>query len=401
MKISQTFLDFVATHANDDVNRLRLKYSDKNIQDFGNLNLEFAFTQIEARRKARKKIPSFTDNPLFMFPSLAASEQATNEAVARFHASLIDKGSSLFDMTAGLGIDDLTFAKADIEVTSCEIDNTKCGWLRHNSEIFKVDKNIEIICNDSIEELRKNQQKFDVIYADPARRNIKGKRLHALSDCIPDVTGNLPLIMDHTDRFMIKSSPLLDISFIINTVKNLYHIYVVCFRGECKETLIEISKGKEFSGVTAIDLDWDKTISEFNCKTSNLNDNKLLQYATQSSPTNYNYIYEPNAAVMKTADWQTLTSRYPDLKKADINTHLFLSDTFYNDFPGRTLRILMSLNKKDMKKLTNFKFNVVTRNYPLDAQQICNKFNLIQGGTDYIYAFRYNGSHHLVRASEL
>lgn len=401
MKIPQQFLEFVARHAHDEVNALRLKFSDKNIEGFGNLDLDFALTQIRARDKARKKIPGFIENQLFMFPSLVASEQATNETVAKFHATLIANTSSLFDMTAGLGIDDMTFAKSNIKVVSCEIDETKCEWLRHNSEIFKVDNNLEIVCNDSIEELKKNNLRYDVIYADPARRNLAGNRIHALEDCIPDIKGNLSMIMDHTDRLIIKCSPLLDISFIINTVEKLFHIYVVCFRGECKELLIEIHNEGEFTGVTAIDLDWDRTISEFKCLTKNLENTRFSKYATLNSPSDYSYLYEPNAAVMKTGDWHTLCQKFPDLWKADVNTHLFLSNTLYKDFPGRKLKMSASIGKKDLKSLKNTKFNIVARNHPLTAPKIYNLHSIIPGGKEYIYAFRYKSAPMMIRASEI
>lgn len=410
MKISQDVLDFIANNENADTNSLRLKYSGKiKSEDFP---LDFALLQIEARRKCRKKLPSFLTHPDFIFPSLIASEQASNEAVAQFHASLFSSGSSLLDITAGLGIDDMTFAEKGIHVTACEIDQYKCDALIHNAIAVGVGENLNIICNDSIEYLKSTNKCFDVIFADPARRNPDGKRVHALADCLPDILGNMPLIMSHTGRLLIKSSPLLDLSLIVKTADNLNHIYVVCFRGECKEVLIEIKKESEFSGVTCVDLDWNRTISAFhsnlyadNCKDIAHNCKDIAEVspkmASLPSPADYLYLYEPNAAVMKTGDWTSLTSKYPHLHKADPNTHLFLSDTAYETFPGRRLAITQILDKKALKRLKGSKYNVVARNHPLSASQIANKYGIIPGGNYFIYAFRYCGVPVIITASEI
>lgn len=391
MKISETLIDFAVRHASDDVNALRLKYSGKKTEGDEDFDLEFALIQIEARKKARKKIPGFLANSGFVFPSLVASEQATNETVARFHASLVSFGTSLLDLTAGLGIDDLTFAKAGIKVTSCEIEKEKCYILAHNSRVFGLDNLLKVICTDSIYYLNNNRDRYDVIYADPARRDTSGKRVHALSDCMPDILGNMSLIMNHTDRLLVKSSPLLDLSLIINTVDNLHHVYVVCFRGECKEVLIDIRKNEIFTGVTAIDLDSDRIISEFHCKMLSIEDTVMISYAEHPSPSDYKYLYEPNAGVMKTGDWNTLQNKYPDLRKADVNTNIFFSDTLYNDFPGRILSLGTLPDKKALKRLKGSRYNIVARNHPLSAPLISQKYGIIAGGNDYLYAFRYKG----------
>ncbi len=391
MKISETLIDFVARHAAEDVNALRLKYSGKKTECDEDFDLEFALIQIEARKKTRKKIPGFLANSGFMFPSPVSSEQATNETVARFHTSLVSCGTSLLDLTAGLGIDDMSFAKAGVKVTSCEIDEEKCDILRHNSKVLGLDGSLSIICADSIDYLNRNANRYDVIYADPARRDTSGKRVHALSDCMPDILGNMTLIMNQTDRLLVKSSPLLDLSLIISTVVNLHHVYVVCFRGECKEVLIDIRNNEFFTGVTVIDLDLDRTISEFHCKMSHIGNKAIISYADHPSPSDYKYLYEPNAGVMKTGDWNTLQNKYPDLRKADVNTNIFFSDTLYNDFPGRILSLGSIPDKRALKSLKGSRINIVARNYPLSAPGIAQKYSITAGGNDYLYAFRYMG----------
>ncbi|MDE7350253.1 MAG: hypothetical protein K2N25_04245 [Muribaculaceae bacterium] len=386
MEISEKTVKFIKEHALHDVNALRLKFAGKS--DKMDIPIEFSLLQIEARRKAQKKLPSFLENDYFVFPDTLSSEQASNEAVARFHASLLDSGSSLLDLTAGLGIDDMTFAMNGINVTACEINGMKSEALRHNSEVFGLTDHIKVLNIDSMAYVDTCESHYDIVFADPARRSSAGKRVHALSDCLPDIFAGMESIMRLSDRVLIKSSPLLDLTLIRKTVENLSHIFVVSFKGECKEVLIDIRKDAGFSGVTVVDLDMNGILSTFDCHHSPVV-GIPLNFAERKSPTDYRYLYEPNAGIMKTGAWEQLCQRFNGLYKADSNTHIFLSDTLFTDFPGRILAIDELMGKKALKELKGRKYNVVTRNYPLTAQELTKKISMIPGGDRFLYAFRY------------
>lgn len=335
-----------------------------------------------------------------MFPSIIAAEQASNEAVARYHASLVAPDTSLLDMTAGLGIDDLTFALRGVRVTSCEIEEYKCEVLRHNSRVMGVDDNLNVVCTDSVSFLVNSDKCYDTIFADPARRGTMGNRVHALSDCEPNILNCMQDIRKHTSRLLVKCSPLLDLTFIKNTVENLKHIHVVCVKGECKEVLIEICEGCQFEGTRVIDLDMNGTISTF-VSHPDRSGNIVVSEADASAPFNLHYLYEPNAGIMKTGDWKGLTSTFPDLRKADPNTHIFLSDTLYTRFPGRILNIERVLDKKTLKTLKGKKANVAARNYPLTAQQLSSKYGIIPGSDRFVYAFRCAGKPVILQAATI
>lgn len=387
MEISEKTRNFILEHAYDDVNVIRLRYAGKSkMMDFP---IDFALLQIESRRKAQKKIPSFLENEYFLFPDTLSAEQASNEAVARFHASLIKSGSTLLDLTAGLGIDDLTFAMSGIDVTACEINSKKSEALSHNSEILGLSDRIRVFNVDSMRFIETCDVRFDVVFADPARRSSTGKRLHALSDCQPDILAGLDNIMRLSDRILVKSSPLLDLTLIRETVRNLSHIYVVCLKGECKEVLIDIQCNSEFTGTTIVDLYMGGIISTFECHHSPTDISP--DFVKNCSPIDYTYIYEPNSGVMKTGAWGELCNRFRDIHKAESNTHLFLSNKLFTDFPGRILIIDEIPDKKALKGLKGSKCNVVTRNYPLSAPDLAKKYSLIPGSDRFLYAFRYKG----------
>ncbi|MDE7346741.1 MAG: hypothetical protein K2N48_08390 [Muribaculaceae bacterium] len=388
MEISERMLEFVRCHANDDVNALRLRYAGKKTAAF-DFNIDFALTQIEARRKARKKLPSFIANDSFLFPSLLSEEQATNESVARFHTSLITANSKVLDLTGGLGIDDFEFCKAGMSVTSCEIDKLKYDILCHNARALGLSDNIILKNCNSIDYVKNCNQAFDVVYTDPARRDDLGARTHGFVDCQPDITSILSDIKELSQRILIKSSPLLDLSLIHETFEELQHIYVVCFKGECKEVLIDIRKDSLFSGVTVVDIEQGLEISRFHTDFPTSGKLSHASLCNRKKASEYNYLYEPNAGIMKTGAWTSLIEKYPELYKADYNTHIFLSDTLYSEFPGRIMKIFGEPDKKALKALKGTRMNIVSRNHPLSAPKISSKYAIISGDTDYLYAFRY------------
>ena len=397
MEISEKTIRFIQDHAKDDVNALRLKFLGKSQKP--DIPIDFAILQIEARRKAMKKLPSFLENPFFIFPDALAAEQASNEAVARFHASLISKDASLLDMTAGLGIDDLTFAAKGVNVTACESDRNKAEALQHNAEIFGVESSLQAINIDSTDYIKKCGAHYDVVFADPGRRSISGKRLHALSDCQPDILAALPDIFNSAPRLIVKSSPLLDLTLIHDTVEGIFHIYIVCFKGECKEVLLDIRRDETFTGITVVDLDMEKEISRFKTDFPIKRISSTETYCDRKEASDYSYIYEPNAGIMKTGAWATLIETYPDLMKADPNTHIFLSDTYYPDFPGRVMKVISQPDKKALKGLKGKQINVISRNHPMTAPMIATKYRIISGGNAFLFAFRYRGTPCLILSS--
>ena len=81
----------------------------------------------------------------------------------------------------------------------------------------------------------------DVVFIDPARRDMYNRKMVSLHDCTPDVVdlvethGRASL---HGATVMIKLSPMLDISMIINELPNIAEIHIVAVKNECKEVLI-------------------------------------------------------------------------------------------------------------------------------------------------------------------
>ncbi len=380
------FFHFIADNEKVDGNHILLKYHDKKLP----FSLDFAVTQIIGRRKAALKLPSFLSFKQFLFPDPISAEQASDERVAEYHAVLTGSGKKVLDMTAGLGIDAMSIAMRGNTVTACEIDASKAKALQHNARVINI-SNIHAANVDSIQFLSSLDSKTDIIFIDPARRDANNRRTYSLADCTPDVTAIMPQMLAKADRILIKSSPLLDISQILKEIPGTTCIHIVCVKGECKEVLIEIVKDTPFHGIKAIDLDDSGIISDIV-----FDKNELIStnapVATLDDLKDGNYLYEPNAGLMKIRTAGALCSHFPDIRHIAPNTSLFISERYYQNFPGRILRIDDFPDKNGLKRLKGQRYCVAVRNYPLEADSLRKKLGVKEGNENFIYAFRATSS---------
>lgn len=120
-------LDWVNAHIDDDPIKLRLKFAGKIPC------LDMALIQIECRRKAKKKLAETLQCKEFIFPTRLSEEQCTSDTLAAFHASLVNDGATVVDLTAGLGIDAFHIARKAASVTAVEQEPVIAEALRHNA----------------------------------------------------------------------------------------------------------------------------------------------------------------------------------------------------------------------------------------------------------------------------
>ncbi len=387
---------FVAEHLNDDIAKLLFAYKSRDI----GIDIREAVTQIECRRKTSAKLPHFNAFKRFYYPSLLAAEQSSNEAVAAYHASLVPCGAVVADLTAGLGIDAMTIARRAAHTDIYELNPVTNSALRHNCGVLGLTNTTVHTPGDSIEMLEASGREYDVIFIDPARRDAGNNRIYALQDCIPDVTANLPLLLRHCRRLMIKASPMLDITQTTRELSGVSEIHIVAWRGECKEVLaivdrsIEAKQPKLFA--VNIDAAGKAAVYEASMTTSR----QALDIPT---PAPGMYLYEPNAAVMKLGIYAGLTARFPELRKCSANTEVYLSSTLYSDFPGRIMTIfdVATLSDKRLRTLAGTKSNVVCRNFPMSAAALKKRLKLTDGGDTFTYGITVGSRHLILRASPI
>ena len=344
---------------------------------FPNIEWIAIVNQIEAKAKARTKLPTWYNAVNILYPSKISVEQTSSERTAEYKSGLLN-GSSLIDLTGGFGVDDYFFAKTMKRVTHCEINSDLSDIVKHNFKQLRV-TNIDCIAGDSLTTLQSSTEKWDWIYIDPSRRNDAKGKVFMLKDCLPNVPANLDLYFEKSDAILIKTAPLLDLAAGLSELQNVKTIHIVALENEVKELLWELHKN--YSGAISI-----KTVNLIKDKT----DTFEFELNAEATEANYSlpkrYLYEPNSAIMKSGGFNEISSQY-QLDKLHKHSHLYTSNELI-DFPGRIFEIkhVIPYTKKEIKiHLENSKHNLTTRNFPETVENIRKKWKIKDGGDSYCF----------------
>lgn len=333
-------------------------------------------TQIESRKKAEKKLPIWFYASDILYPSKINLEQTSSEITASYKSNLIE-GHSLIDLTGGFGVDDYEFSKKFLKVIHCESNQTLSTIVKHNFKQLGV-TNIQCQTGDSSEILEKTEQKFDWIYIDPSRRNNLKQKIFLLKDCSPNVPELLDFYFEYSDNILVKTSPLLDLSSGINELKNVAEIHIVATDNEVKELLWILKKNySEKIKIKAVNITDKQTDSfEFN-------------YDSEAE-TLFGlpdiYLYEPNAAMMKSGGFSEIGKQL-NLKKLHKHTHLYTSNELVN-FYGRVFEIQEKIlfTKQNLKTFIKDKqANISVRNFPETVEILRKKWNIRDGGNQFVF----------------
>lgn len=333
--------------------------------------------QIEAKTKAKEKLPTWFKTPKIIYPSKVSVEQTSSEITADYKASLIF-GKTLMDLTGGFGVDVFYFAKHFEKVVHCEHEASLSKRVLHNYNQLQI-TNITCLSGESERILENLQTTFDWIYIDPSRRNESKGKVFLLRDCEPNVPELLNFYFQFSLRILIKTAPLLDLTAGLQELKNVAAIHIVAVENEVKELLWEIHH--DFSGNPMIKT---VNISKKGKEHFDFEMTKNKFEVTFSEPLTY--LFEPNAAVMKSGGFSEIAKHYPVLK-LHSQTHLYTSDKMV-DFCGRIFEIQQKIDysKTNMKRLLeNQKANITTRNFPETVEHIRKKWKIKEGGDLYCF----------------
>jgi len=379
--LTQVVQDFINQNISANITQLALQKNP-----FRETNWTRILQQIAAKQKAITKLPSWFKTPNIYYPSKVSVEQTSSEKTARYKSDLIS-GKNLIDLSGGFGVDDFYFAQRFLNVTHCEIDIDLSKIVQHNFEQLGV-SNIECISGDSEVTLTNLNKSFDWLYIDPSRRNEAKGKVFMLKDCLPNVPEKLDFYYRFTSNLMIKTAPILDITAGLSELQNVKAIHIVALENEVKELLWIIEK--DWIGnpkITTINLTKEKT------ETFSFEWNSVA-IAEYSEPKTY--LYEPNAAIMKSGGFDWISAQFK-LKKLHPHSHLYTSDTLI-EFPGRVFAIdqIVPYNKTEMKLLGNQKANITIRNFPDTVENIRKKWKINDGGNCYSFFTTDVNNHKIV-----
>ena len=390
--------------------------------------------QVEGRERTADKLPTFAAIEDWWYPVRLSCEQCSSELTARYKAQIVlgtcPNGTCL-DLTGGYGVDTFFLSEHFAHTDYVEQNAELCRIAEHNfalSRKHKVERQkLSIAIHNTTAETflssplhGGNEGGFHLIFLDPARRDSHGGKVFKLADCTPNVIELLPTLLDHLapgGRIMLKLSPMIDITQALKELQTppkrfydrpldaqsgkalhpsreeiIWDVHVVAVKNEVKEVLllsrnIDISKYRDTEPtITAIDLSKKEQAFTFT-REEELNSEALC--SPLEGELEGVFLYEPNAAILKAGAYKLVAQRY-GFQKLDPNTHLYLSDRLVENFPGRVWRIQLQITNKN-GGIEGGCANVLTRNYPLTAEQLKKKLRLKDGGTAYVIGCRVDG----------
>jgi precorrin-6B methylase 2 len=351
---------FIRDNTGIDVNKIALSKSP-----FEGVSSAELAGQIAGRKKCRKKLSLWYKQDSIYYPPLLSLEQCSSEATAAYKSKLALKGP-LIDLTGGFGVDSVYFSTIALSVVHCEINGELSEIAAHNAGALNT-HNMTFIAGDGIEYLKNTTDSFQTIYLDPARRGTKGK-VFMLEDCAPNVVEHLDLLLSKSQRIIIKTAPLLDLSAGLKALKKVSEVHILSVKNECKELLwlIDIAATSEVKIVCATLNAEEKQFSFFKGEE---------EMGGPISTQLHNYLYEPDAALLKSGAFKLIAEKY-GINKLHEQTQLYTSDELITGFPGRIFEIKEVLQGTALKKEKNLAGNVIVRNFKDSPEMLIKKHRI-------------------------
>lgn len=330
--------------------------------------------QIVSRQRIRSKLPTWYSSKYIYYPPKLNLEQTSSEKTAKYKSELFS-GSNMADITGGFGVDSFYFAERFLSVDHFEQWDELSVIAEHNFNTLGV-KNVNCIIEDGLRGV--NDKQYDLIYIDPSRRTEEKRKVFLLEDCTPDIVSNIDYLLSRTNTLMVKTSPMLDISIGMKSLRKVKEVHVVAVNNEVKELLwILISEEAENPKIKTVNL-LEKNIEHFDFNYGEMGK------STYSDPARI--LYEPNAAILKSGGFSVISDVF-QVSKLHKHSHLYTSEELI-DFPGRRfiIRETVPYHKKDMRAAVNFdKANVAIRNFPESVESLRKKWRIKEGGELYVF----------------
>ena len=449
--MNQATQDFIRQHQDEDVRQLAFLGSK-----YPEVDMPFALDQIRGRKMARVKLPRWASLEGIIYPPHISMEQCSSESTALYKAELAARllglpasssGTEMkaeneiefVDLTGGFGVD-FSYIAARLGVKSMYVERQAhlCEAAKENFErlglknaIVKNGDGIEVlhsfhpkkkdaasdddslgITYDQPRSLLKTNPGLKIIFIDPARRDDAGNKVVSLKDCTPDVTVLQEEMLSKADYVIIKLSPMLDWHRAISELSHVREVHIISVNNECKELLLVLS-ARNMGEMEASSADGEvkhvgnlriycvNDAQSFVCDESDMESSPVKM--APSTLEEMQYLYEPNASLMKAGCFGVLSERY-DARMLSKNSHLFMSMEPIEAFPGRSFRIIAisSFNKKELKRHLSgiTKANIATRNFPLSVAELRKRLKLKDGGETYIFATTLSDESHVLVITE-
>lgn len=356
---------------------------------------------------------------------LTESDENVNETKEKTCEADFSEEIGFVDLTGGFGVD-FSYIAARLGMKSMYVERQAhlCDAAKENFEhlglknaIVKNGDGIEVLhsfhskkkdaasADDSLgitydqpRSLLKTNLGLKIIFIDPARRDDAGNKVVSLKDCTPDVTVLQEEMLLKADYVIIKLSPMLDWHRAISELSHVREVHIISVNNECKELLLVLSARNMGENLRIYCIN---DAQSFVCDELDMESSSVK--IAPSPLEEMQYLYEPNASLMKAGCFGVLSERY-DARMLSKNSHLFVSREPIAVFPGRSFRIIAvsSFNKKELKRHLSgiTKANIATRNFPLSVAELRKRLKLKDGGEIYIFATTLSDESHVLVITE-
>ena len=389
MNINEPTLQYISAHASDDVARLAL-HPSKDPQ----VDMAVALQQIAGRQKAKEKLPEWYATEGILYPKKVSMEQCSSSQTAEYKASLVE-GGSFADFSGGFGVDTIALARKFAKGHYVEPQEELCELFQHNCKVLDIN-NVNIV-NGTMEDNLAAIGPVDTIYLDPSRRDVHGRKVVALEDCVPNLLEWKERLLAKCNTLMVKLSPMIDIFQTLRDLPETYAVHVVSVEGECKEVVFLLTQDGTING-SCRDVARNVSTTDPTIIAANINKTATIRVETtldteRTTPPRIAtglgaYLYEPNAAVMKAGIFNALSQQF-QVQKLEKNTNLFTADELREDFPGRVFRIEAVHEfhpRKIAKELSHLEnASIAVRNFPLSAEELRKTLKVKDGNACYLF----------------
>ena len=327
-------------------------------------------TAVKYLRRARTKLPSYYAARAIIPPLAFEQSSSEDTASARDY-----EGALAIDLTCGLGVDSLYLSKRFEKVIAIEADRELAEIARYNFGLLGA-ANIEVVCAKAESFIENCRAEADLVYCDPDRRGLKGRKLILPEDCTPDVTALMPQLKEIARKVVIKASPMFDIAEARRLFGEHTRVEVVSLHGECKEVLIEVDDSIRQAGVKATVIGRGSVEYPFG--------RRKPERASAPDPCFAKYLIAPDVALQKArvaVDYLTERGVYIE----SDNSFGFAMQPV--DALCRTLPII-SVSKLNCKKFSSelkkreiSRVEIMLRDFPMSAEKILKQLGVSEGNS--------------------
>ncbi len=351
-------------------------------------------------KKVKRKIPDWEGA---VIPSALSLEQCSSQTAAEYKCRLLKRffpegPGSVCDLTCGLGVDSLALSKIAWKVTSFERSDALAAAARDNFLRFGAG-NIEVRCEEVGPAT--DFPACNVFYADPARRDISGRKVFRLEDCSPDIRPLIPLLLEKSSMVLLKLSPMADISLLARTFgQKLREIHIVSLHSEVKELLCVLSQDRpDTYSINVVELDAPEDAFCFSPEEEKL---AQAEYAVRAEVGQY--LHEPCPGLLKSGAFHLIGKRF-GLKEADRSTRLYLADSPVRSHLMRTFQIehVLPLSNAGIKEARSLypEASVSARNIPMSSEALRRKLGVGESRKHHIFGCSVAGRRMLLLCHRL